>query len=92
MPKLHNVHSTGIRYEANDRHQQIPEFDHRSGEHLWVQLVMFKVDPATWEHGGQVHLDMENLVFVAPTGCFHCEEPYSARLASRRCRGKPHHG
>jgi hypothetical protein len=83
------VHSTGMTYEAEPNLDRIPEFDARSGNHYWIGLVSFHVDPSSWSHGEQQHFDMENLVSVAGPGCYYCEQPYSDRIAKRRCGGEP---
>jgi hypothetical protein len=34
-------------------------------------------------------LDQENLLTIVGPGCFYCEQPWSPRLARRRCPGEP---
>jgi hypothetical protein len=57
------------------------------GEHLWIVLTAFRVTPRE----GPVHydLDPENLVTVAPPGCYVCERKWSPQLAARPCPGNP---
>lgn len=63
------------------------------GEHLWVYLAMFKMADATLKASlegrvpGPEILDHENLLSVEGPGCFKCEEPFSPRLAHRKCTG-----
>jgi hypothetical protein len=59
------------------------------GEHLWVMAGTWKVDPAKMQAGAQALMDHESLLGLAGPGCYVCEEPYSARLAHRRCKGDP---
>jgi hypothetical protein len=89
VPELGPLHSTGMQYEAAPDVDRIPPFDPRSGNHYWIIPVCFATDPTKWSAGEQVHLDMENLVMVSGAGCYYCEQPYSRRLATRRCKGRP---
>jgi hypothetical protein len=58
----------------------------RLGEHLWTATAAWLVaDPGKAD---QLLLDRENLLVAPQIGCFVCEEPYSPRLAHRRCSGK----
>ena len=69
---------------------RIPPFDKRTGAHFWIFPVAFAVkDPDRFfdQPHGPMLFDVENLVFAQALGCIHCEEQYSKRLASRRCRG-----
>lgn len=63
---------------------RIPEYDPRSGDHLWIILTMYR-----W--GGPAVelpvLDTENLLSVQGPGCYYCEQPYSQRIYKRRCPG-----
>lgn len=86
------IHGTGIQYEAPPDVDRVPAYDPRAGDHFWIIPVAFATKPATWRRDQPLHLDMENLVMVSGAGCYYCEQPYSARLAGRRCRGKPRHG
>lgn len=53
------------------------------GEHLWIVMAAWKVDPATLVGGSNVYLDHENLVTMSQLGCYWCEEEYTKRLAFR---------
>lgn len=69
---------------------RVPEFDPRSGEHLWIMTACWKINPAKWTEGSEeVHLDTENMVALAGPGCFYCEKVYEPILKHRRCKGKP---
>lgn len=67
-----------------------PEYDVRTGDHLWIVATMYRVTPENW--GDKTHtpmLDSENLLTIQGPGCFYCEQPWSPLLASRRCKGDP---
>lgn len=74
--------STGIRYTRDTNYDRIPEFDSRSGDHLWNMLVMYK-----WKPGDTPVLDQENLLSIIGPGCFFCEQMYDEIIAKRRCKG-----
>lgn len=58
----------------------------RLREHLWIATAAWLVpDPATAD---VLLLDRENLLVSPALGCYVCEEPYSQRIAQRRCSGK----
>lgn len=59
------------------------------GEHLWVVLAGWRVNPATFRPDQPVHLDTENLVHISSPGCYVCEEPWSWAVASKPCPGEP---
>jgi hypothetical protein len=82
--------STGHQQEIPGAIDRIPDFDPRTGDHLWSVATMYRVQPATWlDKAVTPHLDMENLLTVQGPFCFYCEQPYSQRLATRRCKGRP---
>lgn len=83
--------STGFVQEVPGHVDRVPEFDPRSGEHLWTMTMAYQVDPAKMMSGadGPVLFDKENLLVTAGPGCYYCERPYSPRLAMRRCKGEP---
>lgn len=69
---------------------RIPDFDPRTGDHFWMVSTGYKVNPELFDD--ETHtpiLDRENLVTITGAFCFHCEQLYSKRLASRRCKGSP---
>jgi hypothetical protein len=77
------------KVEAPTNVDRIPPYDERSGEHCWLFLVGYQVFPLTWAASGNTpKLDQENLVNISGPGCYYCEEPYSERLARRRCKGE----
>ncbi|MEU4750022.1 hypothetical protein AB0F93_03440 [Micromonospora tulbaghiae] len=75
---------------------RVPEYDPRSGDHLWTVTCAYRVDPErfTGERAGDgpALLDLENLLLTAGPGCFFCEQTWSPRLARRRCPGHPPRG
>jgi hypothetical protein len=81
------VKGTGHIVEVRNHVDRIPEFDPRSGEHYWIVLTTYKVDPEKFTKG-EGFLDTENLVSVSPPGCYHCEQVYTPYLAHRRCKGE----
>lgn len=62
------------------------------GEHRWIVTVAYAISAETaaavHERDEPAHLDMENIVMTA-TGCYVCEEQYSAAVAARPCPGDP---
>lgn len=56
----------------------------RIGNHLWNAIVFYLVTDPTAE---PLVLDQENIGGPPLIGCYRCEEPYSPRLARRRCSG-----
>lgn len=47
--------------------------------------VMFRATPGV----ETPMLDTENLLLITGPGCYYCEQPYSERVAMRRCSGDP---
>lgn len=79
---------TGHRELVRGHVDRVPVFDPRTGEHLWIMLTVYRVDPLLWTD--PVHaptLDHESLISVTGPGCYYCEQPYGPRVAARRCRG-----
>lgn len=71
---------------------RIPEYDPRSGDHCWLVITSYRVDPEKFTSPDPTVmpiLDHETLVSVTGPGCYYCEQLYSSRLAKRRCKGKP---
>lgn len=71
---------------------RIPPFDPRSGDHYWIVTTAYHVDPSAFTSGNPdvtPLLDHETLAVVAGPGCYYCEQSYSQRLATRRCKGNP---
>lgn len=63
-------------------------------EHLWVVAVLYFAAPATLaalagESDDTAMLDGENIAMPPGVTCWICEEPYSKRVAHRKCRGEP---
>jgi hypothetical protein len=78
---------TGVYYKANTSDDKLPEYDPRSGDHLWIVIGTWKVNPKNLKEGGI--LDRENILGIMGPGCFFCEKPYTTLLDSRRCKGEP---
>lgn len=71
-----------VSREEADR-KDIPEYDPRSGNHLWTAMVIYAVNP----EAEMPILDKENLLGFPMIGCYYCEQPYERRLLKRRCPG-----
>lgn len=80
--------STGFTERVHDTRDKIPEFDYRSGNHFWIMITSFKVDPVKAIAGEQL-MDHESLVNVIGPLCYYCEKAYSSTLLHRRCTGEP---
>lgn len=76
---------TGHAVEVPSQFNRIPDYDKRSGEHLWTIITMYRWAPGT----ETPMLDTENLLSVQGPDCYHCEKPYTKQLATRRCTGDP---
>lgn len=81
------VGPSGTYEEITGLPDKIPPFDPRTGDHYWVTIITYKVDPTKMVEGEKFHMDHENLVMISVPGCYYCEEAYTPRLALRRCRG-----
>lgn len=69
---------------------RLPDFDPRSGDHLWMVSTGFRVAPEQWQDRSHTPvLDHENLLTITVPFCWFCEEGYTPRLATRRCPGEP---
>ena len=69
---------------------RLPDFDPRSGAHLWMVSSGYRVVPEQWRDRNHTPtLDHENLLTITVPFCWHCEQGYTPRLASRRCKGDP---
>jgi hypothetical protein len=69
---------------------RLPDFDPRTGDHLWMVLAGFRVTPDQWQDKTHMPmLDRENLLTITVPGCYYCEQPWTKLLASRRCKGEP---
>lgn len=75
---------TGEQQHVPGDIDRIPEFDKRTGDHLWAIFTMYRWGGPTVE---TPTLDMENLLSVLGPGCFYCNQEWSERLATRRCPG-----
>lgn len=90
MPR--QLRSTGRQLQVDNAFQRpLPEYDPRSGNHLWMVSTVFRVNPEHWtEESTEIPLlDPENLITAIGPGCLFCERPYSKLLATRRCTGEP---
>jgi hypothetical protein len=69
---------------------EIPDFDPRSGDHLFTVVVMYRVDPTlTADPSHMSVLDHENRLAVVGPGCYYCETPWTPGMEKRRCKGEP---
>ena len=86
---MEHVYShTGDHVEVPGHVDKIPEFDPRSGAHLWVMIATWKCDPEKLIKQQQEGLlDHENLLALGGPGCYFCEKAYSSALSLRRCKG-----
>lgn len=85
VERAYGWQDTGHSFQVPGSLDRVPDFDQRTGEHLWVILSMYR-----WG-GPQVEnptLDPENLLLIAAPGCYYCEQPWTQRLATRRCKGE----
>jgi hypothetical protein len=73
---------SGVRIEVKGFHNR-PMTPPPRGEHQWVALAMFRVNPTA----DRYELDAENLLTIEGPGCFLCEQPWSAAIAAAPCTG-----
>lgn len=60
-----------------------------SGEHLWMIIGSWSVDPRKWASNDVVLMDAENMLSISPPGCYWCEQVFEPRMFHRRCPGEP---
>lgn len=78
--------STGHVVESPGEVDRIPDYDPRTGAHLWVVAPMFRINAELLDDMTNVpHLDQENLIYISPVFCYWCEQPFARRLLTRRC-------
>lgn len=98
QPEEIHTWSTGIRQfvdgstmpEKNNKFEDYLQYCTKSEIHMWNSTVMFYHTQETIEtmrDGEPLNLDSENLM-LHMVGCFICEEPYSAFLVRRKCKGQ----
>jgi hypothetical protein len=63
--------------------EPIPLRSRLFGEHQWVIVAGYHVDPRN------PAMHPENLISVEGPGCRVCEQNYTPELAERRCPGEP---
>jgi hypothetical protein len=83
---------TGQATRVDDPVHRIPTYDPRAGNHYWVVITSYNVDPTRWYSEDPTVLpllDTENLVSVTAPGCYHCEQYYTPGMEKRRCPGEP---
>jgi len=75
---------------AGEQFDQALAYAEKAEEHLWTVLVAHRItaDHARRVAAGQepALLDGESAAAIG-LGCYRCEEPFTPRLADRRCRG-----
>jgi hypothetical protein len=57
------------------------------GEHLWMIIGSWSVDPRKWTSNEVIQMDSENLISLSPPGCYWCEQLFEPRLFCRRVSG-----
>lgn len=78
---------SGVVYDPQTKIGADPEFD---GQHLWMVIASWKVDPIKLMSGSQVLMDQENLISVSSVaGCYHCEQVWEWPLHGKPCPGDP---
>lgn len=77
---------SGHDFEVVEQVDRIPEFDPRSGEHIWTIMTAYRWGGPDVE---RPTLDLENLLLIVGPACHFCEQAYSRGLATRRCKGHP---
>jgi hypothetical protein len=80
------VAGTGQYTQPLEIFDRIPEFDSRSGDHLWTVVSIYRIDPVRAMQGTSF-LDTENLICITGPGCYYCEKMFTPQLAKRRCTG-----
>lgn len=78
---------TGEVFRTEAHVDRIPDYDPRTGDHLWTMITIYRINPANLNGNGPGLLDRENLLSIQGPGCYYCELPYSELLDKRRCRG-----
>lgn len=78
--------STGFVERTPGELNKIPDYDPRSGNHFWIMIISYKVDPTKFNES--TLFDHESLVNVAGPVCFYCEEAYRKGMEHRRCKGE----
>lgn len=90
------MRSTGVKVRiesdrlerAADRLDELARVARISGDHMWVATTAHHIaDPVQALADGLV-LDAESLLYTG-VGCYVCEEPFTPRLLTRRCKGEP---
>lgn len=74
------------QYVDPSDYNRTPEFDPRTGDHLWIILSTYRWGGPTVE---RPTLDTENLLAVVGPGCYFCEQRWTEHLSKRRCKGRP---
>lgn len=80
-----------VRYNGSEA-AKADLLEPKNDEHVWATYVIFVHTAESMRAGmtgtEQVHMDMENIAMLT-NGCFICEQPWSERLAHRKCPGEP---
>jgi hypothetical protein len=71
-----------MQLKGEERFNEALRVAELGGDHLWVAITSYLVDPTK-----QLHLDHENICGAPIVGCYRCEEDYTPNLAMRRCKG-----
>lgn len=81
--------STGHSEFIEEAPDKIPDFDPRSGDHLWISTAVYKVNPEKMLTGESSIMDHEVLLAIVGPGCYYCEQVYSPLIARCKCKGHP---
>lgn len=80
------VKSEGFYQQCYGPVDRMPEFDPRTGDHMWTMVACYRWGGPDVEKN---MLDLENLLLLAGPGCYYCDQIYTPALATRRCKGRP---
>lgn len=60
------------------------------GEHLWVVLVAYRINPVQAMSGDRTDLDANSVVTISDPGCYWCEQVWEPGDEHTRCTGDAH--
>jgi hypothetical protein len=73
-------------HAANARLDSLVEACGKSGDHLWIAAVGYRVVPPL---GPNTLLDIDNMVVPPQIGCYRCEQEYTPWRLTQPCTGDP---
>lgn len=86
--EIESVQSTGVKVDFPMSRARPELLEPQNNEHVWIAMACHVVSAEKLRAGQQLHLDTETLATIQ-VGCYVCEQPYSNRLAYRKCPGEP---